>query len=320
MPSTPAPAAPRVTVLGLGAMGLGMAARLASTFAVSGYDLAAERVQLAADAGVQPADSARAAVAGADVVLLAVRDETQLHEVLFGADGVAEVLARDAVVILTSTVGVDAVAAPAAALADLGVACVDAPVSGGPVRAAAGDLLILVGAAPEVLERVRPVLQRLASTLTVAGDAAGAGQALKTVNQLLCGVHIAAAAEALALAEAMGLDRRTALTALEQGAAASFMLSDRGPRALQAHDPGGAEVRSRLDIFVKDLGIVSRATRAAGLPAPVAGAAEQLFLLGQAHGLGAGDDSSVITVLTRGGPLLQASQDAPGVGGPTGAR
>jgi 3-hydroxyisobutyrate dehydrogenase len=114
------------------------------------------------------------------------------------------------------------------------------------------------------------------------------------VNQLLCGVHIAAAAEALALADALGLDLAKTLTALEAGAAGSFMLSNRGPRILEAYDEGGAEVLSRLDIFVKDMGIVGKAARSAGLATPVAAAAEQLYLLGQAQGLGTADDSAVI--------------------------
>ena len=120
---------------------------------------------------------------------------------------------------------------------------------------------------------------------------------MKTVNQLLCGVHIAAAAEALALARALGLDPAAALETLGAGAAASFMLGDRGPRMLQAYDEGGAEVRSRLDIFVKDMGIVTTAARGVGVSTPLAAAAEQVYLMGQAYGLAGRDDSSVITVL-----------------------
>ena len=286
-----------VAVLGLGAMGLPMATRLASGLTVHGFDIAADRVQLAADAGVRPFDSARAAVAGADAVLLVVRNAAQLDDVLFGDGNVAQALQPGAVVILGSTVGTDTIAATVAGLAEHGVALVDAPLSGGPARAGAGDLLIVVGAEADALGRARPVLELLASTLTVVGDRPGDGQALKTVNQLLCGVHIAAAAEALALADALGLDRAQTLAALEAGAAGSFMLSNRGPRMLQAYDDEGVEVLSRLDIFVKDMGIVGRATRAAGLPSPVAAAAEQLYLLGQAQGLGAADDSSVIKVV-----------------------
>ena len=296
-PNRPAAQVSRVAVLGLGAMGLPMATRLTDGLTVHGFDIAADRLALAADAGVRPFASAREAVAGTDAVLLVVRDAAQLDEVLFGEQGVAAVLRTGSVVILGSTVGTDAIPALVAQLAALGVSLVDAPLSGGPVRAAAGDLLIVVGAEPAALERVRPVLDLLASTLTVVGEHPGDGQALKTVNQLLCGVHIAAAAEALALADALGLDRAGTLAALEVGAAGSFMLSNRGPRMLQAYDEDGAEVLSRLDIFVKDLGIVGRATRAAGLASPVASAAEQLFLLGKAQGLAAADDSAIITVV-----------------------
>ena len=296
-PSAEFPAGYQVTVLGLGAMGLPMATRLASRLTVHGFDIAADRLDLAAQAGVRPFDSARSAAAGADAVLLAVRDVRQLEEVLFGDEGVATVLERGAVVILGSTVGTEAVPATVERLAALGVDLVDAPLSGGPARAGAGDLLIVVGAEPDALARARPVLDLLASTLTVVGDRPGDGQALKTVNQLLCGVHIAAAAEALALADALGLDRSATLAALEAGAASSFMLSNRGPRMLQAYDDEDVPVLSRLDIFVKDMGIVGKAARAARLPAPVAAAAEQLYLLGQAQGLGAEDDSAVVKLL-----------------------
>ncbi|CAN5307910.1 NAD(P)-dependent oxidoreductase [soil metagenome] len=286
-----------VTVLGLGAMGLPMAARLSSEFAVRGFDINEGRRDLAASAGVERFDSARSACSGSGIVLLAVRNEEQLVEVLFGAEGVAAVMSPGSVVILTSTVGTAAIPVTAERLAGMGIGFVDAPLSGGPVRAREGDLLILVGAEPAALERARAVLEALSSTLTIVGDAPGDGQAMKTVNQLLCGVHIAAAAEALALADRLGLDPDKALRALEAGAAGSFMLSNRGPRMLEAYDDGGAEVLSRLDIFVKDMGIVGNAVRAAGLPSPLAAAAEQLYLIAQAQGLGTADDSAVIRVL-----------------------
>ncbi|MCD1144635.1 NAD(P)-dependent oxidoreductase [Kocuria sp. LUK] len=294
-----------VAVLGLGAMGLPIATRLAGAFAVRGHDIAADRLRLAEQAGIAPHPTARGAAAGAGVVLLAVRDAAQLEEALFGPDGVAGVLDPGAVVLLTSTVGREAVPPVVQRLRERGVGLVDAPLSGGPARAGAGDLLVVVGAEPAALAAARPVLERLASTLTVVGDAPGDGQALKTVNQLLCGVHIAAAAEALALADALGLDPARTLAALEAGAAGSFMLGNRGPRMLEAYDDDGAEVLSRLDIFVKDLGIVGDAARTAGLATPVAAAAEQLFLLGRTQGLGAADDSAVIRVVApgrRGGP------------------
>ncbi|PZU31518.1 MAG: oxidoreductase [Actinomyces sp.] len=289
-----------IAVLGLGAMGLPMAENLSRGFTVRGFDITAERLALAERAGIAPAASAADAVAGADVVLVAVRDQAQLEALLFGRDGIAAHMAPGAVVLLTSTVGGAGVRAVAARLAEAGLGLVDAPVSGGPVRAGEGDLLVVVGADDDAWAAAEDVLGAMASTLVRVGDAPGDGQAMKTVNQLLCGVHIAAAGEALALARALGLNAETALEALMAGAASSFMLGDRGPRMLQAYGPGGAdgvEVRSALSIFVKDMGIVTAAAKGTGLSTPVAAAAEQLYLQGATRGLGACDDSSVITVV-----------------------
>ena len=291
-----------VAVLGLGAMGLPMATNLAERFPVRGFDVVAERRALAERAGVVPTGTAAEAVAGADVVLIAVRDQAQLEELLFGETGIAPHMARGAVVLLTSTVGVAGVRAVAPRLAEAGLRFVDAPVSGGPARAGAGDLLVVVGADDDAWAAAEDVLDAMASTLVRVGDAPGDGQAMKTVNQLLCGVHIAAAGEALALARALGLDAEVALKALMSGAASSFMLGDRGPRMLQAYDedaggPHDVEVRATLNTFVKDMGIVSSAAKGAGLSTPVAAAAEQLYLQGAARGLGDRDDSSVITVV-----------------------
>ncbi|TFD88069.1 NAD(P)-dependent oxidoreductase [Cryobacterium lactosi] len=286
-----------VAVLGLGAMGLPMATRLASALSVHGFDISQARLDLAADAGIEVFDSAQGAAAGADAVLLAVRNGDQLRDVLFGENGISDVLSPGSVVIMTSTVGIDDVTAVAHRLAGHGVQLVDAPLSGGPVRAGQGDLLIVVGADPTARTKAQPVLDLLASTLSVIGDKPGDGQAFKTVNQLLCGVHIAVAAEALALAGALGLNVESTLATLSSGAAGSFMLANRGPRMLEAYTEDGAEVLSRLDIFVKDMGIVTKAARGLGLATPVASAAEQVYLLGQAAGLAAADDSAVIKVV-----------------------
>ena len=291
------PNPPTVAVVGLGAMGLPMATRLGERFTVRGYDVSPERVEEASRVGVEPSRSARAAVSGAAAVLLAVRNQADLVEVLYGTDGVADLLSRETPVILTSTVGIEAVQQVSERLAADDVELVDAPVSGGPARAGRGDLLIVVGASDEAFDRTHQILAHLASTLERMGPKPGDGQAMKTVNQLLAGVHIAAAAEALALADRLGLDRAQTLRTLSAGAGASFMLQDRGPRMLQSRDHDAVEVRSRLDIFVKDLELVSRATQSTGLAAPVSAAAQHLYLIGQAHGLAASDDSSVISVI-----------------------
>ena len=226
-----------------------------------------------------------------------MRNAAQLEEVLHGPSGVVPVLEPGAAIILTSTVGAEAVEAEAARLAETGIGLVDAPVSGGPVRAGEGDLLVTCGATPEVWEVARPVLDEMAGTLVLVGDAPGKGQSMKTVNQLLCGVHIAAAGEALALAGKLGLDQRMVLDALMAGAAQSFMLGNRGPRAIEAWEGADPEVCSRLDIFVKDMGIVTSAAKRAGIAVPVAAATEQLYILGNAQGRGAEDDSTLIRII-----------------------
>jgi 3-hydroxyisobutyrate dehydrogenase len=288
-------------VLGLGAMGLPMATWLARTMPVNGFDVSAERLELARRDGVRPAATAAEASRDVDVVVVGVRDAAQLRSVLLGADGAQAGLHPGAVVLITSTVGASAVIEVASQLRSSGVETVDGPVSGGPVRAGKGDLLIMIGATPEALERARPVLDVLASTVTVVGPQVGAGQQMKTVNQLLCGIHTAAAAEALVLAYHLGLDVDAAIEVLGKGAAASFMLADRGPRIAQQLLGVTPTLRSRLDVIAKDMGIVGDLTRTLHLATPVAAAAEQLFRFGMAAGLASEDDSKIATTLAQPG-------------------
>ena len=141
---------------------------------------------------------------------------------------------------------------------------------------------------------VQPLLDVMARNAPVVGTEPGEGQKVKLVNQLLCGVHIAVAAEALAYAEALGLDTGETWEVLRHGAAASFMLDDRGARMI---DNPNNDIRSTIDIFVKDMGLVTAAARAKAYPTPLASAAEQLYLAGRRAGLGRADDSSLIQIL-----------------------
>ncbi|MDQ1513510.1 MAG: 3-hydroxyisobutyrate dehydrogenase, partial [Microbacteriaceae bacterium] len=167
--------APRVAVLGLGAMGLPMATRLAATLEVTAFDVVPERVELAVQGGARAASNAAEACQGADAVVIGVRNQEQFDATMFGDHGAATTLAPGSVVILTSTVGTGVVQQAAERLRPHGIDLLDAPVSGGAVRAAAGDLLIMVGAPEDVIERVKLVLDRLASTVYVVGPHAGDG-------------------------------------------------------------------------------------------------------------------------------------------------
>jgi 3-hydroxyisobutyrate dehydrogenase len=283
----------RVGWIGLGAMGSPMAACVARAgFDVTAYDIDPARAESLAADGVKPAASIGDAAGGADVLVVMVATPHQVESVLFGDDPAAGALAAGAAVVVMATVGPAPVQRWAERLGQQQVDLVDAPVSGGAARAGAGDLLIMVGGPQPTVDRAQPLLDAMARSAPHVGAAPGDGQKVKLVNQLLCGVHIAAAAEALALAEAMQLDPAATWEVLRGGAAASFMLDDRGARMVHGTD----EVKSALDIFVKDMGLVTDAARASSYPAPLASAAEQLYLAGRRAGLGRRDDSAVIEV------------------------
>jgi 3-hydroxyisobutyrate dehydrogenase/putative dehydrogenase len=283
--------------IGLGAMGAPMAACVARAgLAVSAYDIDTERAE--SIPGLTAASSAAVAAAEADILVLMVATADQVEAVL--DDGVLDALRPGAVVVVMATVGPAAVVGWADRLAAQDVALVDAPVSGGVARAGEGDLLVMVSGDDAAVTRCRGVLDAIAREAPVVGPGPGDGQKVKLVNQLLCGVHIAAAGEALAFAEALGLDPAACLEVIRHGAAASFMLEDRGPRMTTGDfEPA----RSALDIFVKDMGLVQSAAREVSFPAPLAATAEQTYLAGRRAGLGRLDDASVIRVQQgRAGP------------------
>lgn len=289
---------PAVAWIGLGAIGAPMARALAgSGLPVTAYDLFPAAREAIAEVAATTA-TAREAVRGADVVAVMVATPEQLDAVLFGEeDGIARELADGTILLIMSTVGPAALDATAARLEGTGVRIVDAPVSGGAARAADGDLLVMVGGAEADVAAARPVLDVLASNAPVVGPRPGDGQRFKIVNQLLCGVHIAAAGEALALADSMGLDLRQVHEVLGTGAAASFMFADRGARMVDgAYD----DVRSALTIFVKDMGLVAEAADEVRQQVPLATAAQQLYQRGSELGWDHRDDSIVHEVLREG--------------------
>ena len=307
--------------LGLGAMGSPMATVAAAAgHHVTAYDLDPSRADDLADQGVGAAGSPAEAAAHADVLVLMVATPAQGEAALFGDDGhegAAAGLRDGSTVLVMSTVGVSAVQTWEERLSEKGVGVVDAPVSGGVRRAADGDLLVMVSGPPAEVARVDPLLHALAGNHPVVGDEVGDGQKVKLVNQLLAGVHIAAAAEALALAETLGLDPRACWEVLRHGAAASFMLSDRGDRMTV---PGGSDaVNSALDIFVKDMGLVLDAGSAAGARVPLAETAQRLYAEGADRGMGRLDDSQVIRLLSPEAAEPTEATEATGATGATGA-
>jgi 3-hydroxyisobutyrate dehydrogenase-like beta-hydroxyacid dehydrogenase len=220
----------------------------------------------------------------------------QAEDALFGGDGAAEILSPESAVVVMSTVGPEAVRRIEGPLAGRGVRLLDAPVSGGVARAERGDLLIMAGGIADLFEEVRPLLAAMGSTVSHCGGSVGDGQSVKLVNQLLCGVHVAVAGEALAYAEALGLDPRSVFETIRYGAANSFMLEDRGERMLEREF---VPAKSALDIFVKDMGLVRLAAVEQGFQTPLADAAHRLYEMGSSLGLGEEDDSGVVRVFER---------------------
>ena len=223
----------RLAFVGLGAMGSPMAKRLVGAgFELKVFDVLDERTHPLVELGAASTASLREAAEGTEALVLMVANAEQAEGVLFGEGGAAEALPEGAAVVVMSTIGPEAVRELADALAERGLRTMDAPVSGGVARAEKGDLLIMAGGPEDLFEELRPVLGAMGSSIVHCGVRAGDGQAVKLVNQLLCGVHIAAAAEALAYAEALGLDSRFVFETIRHGAANSFMLEDRGERML----------------------------------------------------------------------------------------
>jgi L-threonate 2-dehydrogenase len=285
----------KIAFVGLGAMGLPMASNLVKAgFQVVGYDAFAKAIAAFEAGGGKAARSAGEAAAGADALILMVVNAAQAESVLFDA-GAVDALATDGTVCLMSTCPPGAVQGIAARVAARGRRFVDAPVSGGVAGAQAATLSIMAAAEAETLERLRPALAALGDRIFHVGDTPGQGAAVKTINQLLCGVHLAAAAESLALARKAGVDPQMIIQICGGSAASSWMLRDRGPRMIE-DDP---RVTSAVDIFVKDLGIVLEAGREAKAALPLAAAAHQMFLAASGRGEGAADDSQVIRSYAR---------------------
>ena len=279
-----------IAFIGLGSMGLPMAENLlARGFAVRGFDVRAQALEgLEQAGGIRKGGPAEAA-AGADLLVLMVVSAVQAEAVLFG-EGALEALPEGGVVALMATCPPGAVASIADRVLSAGRRFLDAPVSGGVVGARDAALTIMAGAPAETFEAAKPVLDALGNKVFHVGEAAGQGAMVKTVNQLLCGVHIAVVAEAFALAVKAGVDLEALLRIMGGSSASSWMLKDRGPRMLEA----APEVTSAVDIFVKDLGIVLEAGREAGAALPIAALAHQMFLAASGRGEGAADDSQVI--------------------------
>ena len=284
-----------IDFVGLGSMGLGMAVSLVKAgHTVRGFDPTTAQVEkLVAAGGTAFGD----ATPQADAVVSAVLNADQTRTVLFGEQGVAKRLRADGVIISCATVSPAFAAEMEAQASGMGLLYLDAPISGGAIKAAAGQLSIMAAGTAEAFAAADPALDAMAETVHRLGDHAGPGSAMKAVNQLLAGVHIAAMGEAMAFGASQGLTPAQVLNVVSVSAGTSWMFENRGPHVVDAdYTP-----KSKVDIWLKDLGIVTDIAASSKLPVPISSNALAQFRAASEAGLGNEDDAAIAKYFARAG-------------------
>jgi L-threonate 2-dehydrogenase len=283
----------RVGVIGLGAMGSGMAGSLRRAgHAVHVHDLRpGVAAAFVADGGTA-CDSAAALAAACDIVVSVVVNAAQTEDLLFGSGGVAAAMTPGSVFVMCSTVDPNVSVAIERRLEAIGLLYLDAPISGGAAKAASGQMTMMTAGRPSAYAACGGVLEAMAAKVYRLGDKAGAGSKVKIINQLLAGVHIAAAAEAMALGLREGLDAEALYEVITHSAGNSWMFENRMAHVLA----GDYTPLSAVDIFVKDLGLVLDTARASKFPLPLSSTAHQMFMQASTAGFAKEDDSAVIKI------------------------
>ena len=290
------PSSTRVAVIGLGAMGMGTArALLDAGFSVTGCDVSPTALAQFADAGGKTASTPAEAAHGASVVLLIVVNADQVEQVIFGDHGLVHAALEDEAVVLQNATVPPAFARALPERLPAGIEILDAPISGGAVKAREGALSVMASGTPAAFERADTVLDAMAAAVHRLGDQCGPGSSVKLINQLLAGVHISAAAEAMALGIRMGLNAETIYNVITSSAGNSWMFENRMAHVLA----GDYSPRSAVEIFVKDMGIVTETGHDLRFPLPLSAAAQQQFNAASAAGFGREDDCAVIKVYER---------------------
>ena len=283
-----------IACIGIGNMGLAMALRLRdSGQAVRVHDIDPARTAAAAAAGAEVAETPAQVARGCALLIIAVVDAAQTEAVLFGTQGAAAALPPGATVMLCPTIGPSDVERFAARLAASGLGCIDAPMSGGPVRARQGQMSLMVACADPLWQRFEPLLHHLAVRLFRIGERPGDGARTKLVNNLLAAINLAGAAEALALARHLGLDPGKTLAVIEQSSGQSWIGSDRMARALA----GDFTPLAHTTLLAKDSALALTMAAGVGLQPGLGAAAAALFQAALAAGYGAGDDARLFSLL-----------------------
>lgn len=289
----------KIAAVGLGSMGFGIAtAAVRGGHLVWGADVNAKQATRFRSEGGQDSSVADVALE-LDAVIVAVLNAAQTESVLFGDDGIVASLKPGAVIIACATVAPVFAKEMAARCAESNVLYLDAPISGGSVKAARGELSIMASGSPEAFTAAHPVLDSIAETVFELGDEPGAGSAMKAVNQLLAGVHIATMAEALTFGMTQGVKPEKFVEVISKCAGSSWMLENRAPHIVA----GDYSPHSSVNIWPKDLGIVLDIAKSAEFSAPITAAALQQFIAAAGMGHGWEDDAAVAKVYARNAGL-----------------
>jgi len=283
----------RIGLIGLGAMGMGMAKSLRR----AGYEVYVCDVRrdvaesFAAEGGVACKGPAEMA-AGCDVLVSVVVNAAQTEVVLFGEGGAAGAMKPGSVFVMCSTVEPAWSAGLEKRLAEKGILYLDAPISGGAARATKGEITMMTSGHADAYAKVGDALDAMSAKVYRLGTVAGEGSKVKIINQLLAGVHIAAAAEAMALGLRQGIDPAALYEVITHSAGNSWMFENRMTHVMA----GDYTPLSAVDIIVKDLGIVLDMAKASKFPSPLASTAHQMFLQATSSGYGREDDAAVIKI------------------------
>jgi 2-hydroxy-3-oxopropionate reductase len=284
-----------VCFIGIGTMGREMAVNLAKAgHRVAAFDVRREAAGALAPFGIQAATSIASASQGADAVITMLPDTPDVETVVYGDGGVLANPPQGRLVIDMSTIAPGAVRRMHCDLGKVGVAFIDAPVSGGPLGAKNRTLSIMAGGDGAAFEKARPYLAAMGSTITHVGES-GAGQTVKLCNQLICGINIQAICEALALGRAAGIDLAQLRSVLMGGSAASWMLDKLGEQMIEGDPAPGF----RIDLMLKDLRLVAQQAQETNVPLPATAFVTTQYLEARAHGEGGNGNHALFRVYDR---------------------
>ena len=282
-----------ILVVGLGSMGFGIAQSLIRAgYSVYGQDKnLKQQKRLIEEGGYDkniPFNDLQA-------VIIVVLNEKQTREIIFGQNGISEKLKKNSLIMVCTTVAPDFAKEMASSCNDKGLLYLDAPISGGSKKSAEGKLSYMISGSPKAFEVAKPILDCTSETVFEFGEHVGSGSAMKAVNQMLAGVHIAAMAEAITFGITQGIDPKRFLEVISKCAGTSWMLENRTPHIID----NDYSPKSSINIWPKDLSIVLDIAKNSNFSAPLTAAALQQFISAAGSGLGQEDDAAVAKIYAR---------------------